>query len=275
MQDLFFFNQDKPTKMLKHTLIISLTLAIFLSCKFDQGLEPTRSGFEGTIYFSSEWPDNTDQVIVVAAKKFPPTDISEIVMGEPLPLEVDSAKYYIWTPPQEFSAVGVVWKEKDQPWDVTNIIGIYFPTEDKLNPGSVIVPDRQTMVPDIDIEADLSKSKPKVESSVSGMLNTKGEWPPMAESVIVVGVESKVFYKMTLVDLNLSMPISAPFDSVEYSLTLKPGTYIMAALVLEKDQPISLNSIKGIYPGFVTLKSDSTKVNDVNITLDFESTNSL
>jgi hypothetical protein len=70
----------------------------------DQGLQPTRSGFSGTIRFKNAWPEQTDQVLVVAATRFPPSAITDIVMSDPLPLHQDSATYTLFTTPQPFAA---------------------------------------------------------------------------------------------------------------------------------------------------------------------------
>lgn len=262
-----------PFKSLQLALVLALVLA---ACESDPGLEPTRSGFSGTIRFVNEWPETTDQVVVVAATKFPPATTSDIVLGEPLPIGVDSVDYTIYSPPLEFSAVGVVWKERDQPWDVTNIIGIYFPTANKFSPGSITIPDRSTLVRGIDMVADLSLARRYVLSGISGMLRVKGSWPEKATSVIVAA--SYPALPTGLLDVVLGTPIPAPFDSSRYELTLPPATYrLIGALVLEEGASIGLTSLRGLYyanpddfiPGSITLTSDTMRLEGVDITLDF------
>lgn len=260
--------------------MIQLILVLLLSvnCDVDTGLEPTRSGLAGTIYFEESWPENTDQVMVVAAKVFPPSDLEDIIMSEPLQTFVDTIDYEIWTNPGTFQAVGVVWKEIDQPWDVTNIIGIYFPTDDRFSPGNVTIPDRETLVDSIDINADLSLARHYVESTINGQLSVNGEWPETAENVLVVA--SQTILPTGLLDIVFGVPIQAGFDSTLYSLTVQPGTYrLIGALVTETDSPVGIESIKGIYrknpgdffPGSVVIPSDTTVVENINITIDFES----
>lgn len=256
---------------------IILTVLIFFSCKIDTGIEPTQSGFRGTVHFINDWPEQTDQVIVVAATKFPPATITDIILGDPLPLGVDSASYQIFNPPAEFAAVGVVWKEKDQPWDVTNIIGIYFPTDNKFSPGVVKIKNRKTVVDSIDIVADLSKAKLKVESTIAGKLHVNGPWPDDATSVLVIASQS--FPPAGLLDVAFGQPIPAKFDSTQsYNLSVQPGKYkLIGCLILQSNSPLGLESLKGIYfkrptdffPGVVTVPTDTSKITNIDITINF------
>ncbi len=256
---------------------ISISLGSALYCGLDSGLEPTRSGFRGTVRFKNNWPEQTDQLMVVAATKFPPTAITEIVMGDPLPLFVDSAEYAVYTPPAKFAAVGVVWKEKNQPWDVTNIIGFYFPTEDHWTPGSVEIKNRDSMVDSVDIVADLSKAKRKVASTLEGTLKVQGTWPSAAQSVLIAALTALPSPKSSLLDVSFGIPIIAGFDSTVYIMSIQPGTYLLiTALVIEENAPIGLQSIRGIYKkkptdffSPVTVPTDTSHIKDINITIDF------
>ncbi len=262
---------------LMSTLIILSLLYIF-SCEAPTGLEPTRSGISGSIFFAGDWPEETDQVIVVASTVFPPTSLVEIVMSEPLETHVDTAHYTIWENPADFSAIGVVWKEKDQPWDVTNIIGIYFPTDDHFSPGRVSIPDRETRVDSINIEADLSLARRKVDSAIEGTLTISGDWPEDAQSILMIA--STTILPTSLLDIIFGAPIEVGFDSTAYSLSVQPNTYrLIGALLIQKDEPISFDSIKGVYkkkpsdffPSSVSVPTDTTRAAGIDITIDFES----
>lgn len=257
-------------------LFVGFTFILITSCQIDTGIKPTQSGFNGTIYFKNEKPQETDQVIVVASTKFPPTTITDIVQGEPLSLDSDSVYYEIWTPPADFAAIGVVWKEKDQPWDVTNIIGIYFPTENKFSPGSLSLPDKNTVVQSINIEADYSKAKKNVKSYISGTLTVNGNWPENATSVLVV--VSPTLVPSGLLDVTFGQPIEAGFETAAYSLNVQPGKYgLIGCLVLKQDEPIGIQSINGIYykkqgdlfPGSVTIPTDTTRIENIDISINF------
>ena len=193
-----------------------------------------------------------------------------------MPINGESVRYTLYTQPQTFAAVGIVWKEKDQPWDVTNIIGIYFPTDNLYTPGQVTVPDRNTMIDTIDITADLSKAKKHVESRITGKLTVKGAWPSTATSVIVAA--SQKLLPLGLLDITLSQPIAAPFDSEDYSFSAQPGIYpLVGVLVLEEGVPLGFESIRGIYrtdpddvlPGRVIVADDSAVVTDIDIVINF------
>jgi hypothetical protein len=253
------------------TLLV-LFIPIF-ACDVDTGLKPLHSGFKGTVHFAEPWPEDTDQVLVAAAKRFPPTTLEDIVLSEPLPLFQDSASYQVFTPLQTFEAVGVVWKQKNEPWDVTNIIGLYFTGANRFQPGSVVIGTRQEMISNIDITADLSKARRTVNSGIAGRIVIEGEWPETVTSVLVVA--SSKLIPQSLLDIQFGFPITTPFDTTMYRLSLQPGTYpLIGVLALETDQNISLSSLRGIYyetpgdlfPGTITLSDDSTVVEGVDIT---------
>lgn len=261
---------------MKWLSILILLALLTLNCDVDQGLEPTQSGFSGTVYFNAPWPEETDQVLVVASKVFPPSSLEDLILGEPLPLNADSVDYTLYTNPLQFAAVGVVWKQKDQPWDVTNIIGIYFSGNDKFSPSPVVIPDRQAMIPDIDIRADLSRAKFAVSSALTGEIAVTGEWPETAESILIIASQNVL--PTGLLDIQFSQPITAGFDSTTYHFTVQPGTYrLIALLLLEEDKPLGVESIKSFYranpsspfPSAVTVSTDTTIVDNINMILDF------
>lgn len=263
---------------MRKVLPLLFLLPCFFFCDVNTGLEPTQSGISGTVYFENDWPAQTDQVMVVASTVFPPTALQDIIMSEPLDTFVDSARYVIWTNPQQFAAIGVVWKEKDQPWDVTNIIGIYFPTADHFSPGRVTIPNRKTLVDSIDIQADLSLARRKVDSGLEGTLTVNGDWPDGAQSVLMVA--SRTILPTSLLEITFGAPIDAGFDTTTYSLTVLPDTYrLIGALVVEQDSPISFDSIKGMYkkrpgdlfPAPITVPDDTSRIAGVDIVIDFES----
>ncbi len=251
-------------------MLISLLSLLILRCELDPtepGLEPVVSGFSGTIRFKGTWPPSTDQVIVAAALKFPPAAITDVILGEALPTFQDSVNYVFYLPPTSLQAVGVVWKQQGQEWDPTNIIGYYFPTSNHLSPGKVEIPDRKTMLRKIDIEADLSKAKRKVESTIEGMLRVQGKWPATAQSVVMVA-STAAFFPTSLLDLQFGMPIAPGFDSTYYRINVQPGTYrLIAALLIKKDESIGFNSIAGTYYSMNGIKvtTDTTHVRNINI----------
>ncbi len=248
-----------------------LLLLSIAGCKIDSGLEPTRSGFQGTICFTGAWPEDTDEVRLAAAFKFPPSAITDIVQSDPLPIGADSVNYTFYIPPTQIQAVGVVWKEKDQPWDPTNIIGLYFPTENHLSPGQVTISERDEIISGIDVDADLGKAKRKVNSTLEGQLRVQGPWPAAATDVVVVASSAPAL-PTSLLDLMFSFPIKAGFDSVNYVISVQPGTYkFIAALLIEKDKSIGTESIRATifnFSGF-KVRTPETHIKNLNMTLFF------
>ena len=263
---------------MKKTYVATLVLALLVlfSCEIDQGLAPLHNGIQGTITFRGEWPENTDQVLVVASTDFPPQGIAQLDMGEPLPTGVDSCEYTVYLPPGLYRAVGVVWKEQGYEWNVNNIIGVYFVGEDFLAPGQVNVP-KNTVVSNVNIVANFKRARSHFESSISGTLYFHGQWPEGAEDLFVVASLAPFsFTKLpNLLDLYISSALPVGLDSVDYEISVPPDTYsFLAVVVLERDVPIGLSSIKGIrgepfWGGAIVVPNDTARVTDIDITVDF------
>jgi len=254
---------------MKPFLASALLALLLLACNDESGIKPPTqvSGFSGTITFSGAWPQDTDQIRLAAALKFPPSTIADILLGDALPTGVDSITYTFYTQPVTLQAVGVVWKEKEQAWDATNIIGYYFPTENHLSPGGVTVSRKDEIVPDIDIACDLTKVKRAVNSAIGGKLRVQGSWPAGATKVVVAASTAPVL-PSSLLDLTFSFPIDAGFDSTRYFIPVQPGTYkLVAALVIEEGKPIGMESIKGAYYSFSGIKIKTAETQELGIDL--------
>ena len=142
--------------------------------------------------------------------------------------------------------------------------------------GKIIIPDKNTLVNNIDIHADLSKARRKVDSAIQGMLKVNGPWPDGATQVLVVA--SPTILPTSLLDVVFGVPIGAGFDSSAFSLSVQPGTYrLIGALLIEENKPIGVESIKAIYkkkptdflPASVVVPTDTTVVRGIQLTLDF------
>lgn len=262
--------------MKKYYAFLFMLGGLWLSCEIDPGLEPTQSGFSGTVYFENAVPEKTDKVIVVAVRKFPPAGVTDLLTGPSLSMDQDSSDFTFYVPPETYEAVGVVWKELDQPWSISNIIGIYFPTYNHFQPGPVVVSERHSMVTDVDINADYSLASSASESGISGTIRVRGDWPSSAVSVLVAASEKNL--PMSLLDIKFGLPIEAGFDSTSFALSLPPATYnLVGVLLIEKDSPVGLQSVKAFYkktptslsPSLVQISTDTTWVDHVDMTLVF------
>ncbi len=258
---------------MKPFYLLALLGLLFFACNDESGIKPPSqlSGFSGTITFKGAWPEDTDQIRLAAALKFPPSSIADVLLGEALPIGGDSLRYTFYTNPVALQAVGVVWKEKNQAWDATNIIGYYFPTENHLAPGAVTVSRKDEIVPNVDIVCDLAKVKRAVNSAIGGLLRVQGAWPAATTKVVVAASTAPVL-PSSLLDLTFSFPIDAGFDSTRYFIPVQPGTYkLVAALVIEEGKSIGLESIKGAYYSFsgIKIRNAETRTLDVDLTLIF------
>jgi hypothetical protein len=238
-----------------------------LRCEIDKGLGPLTSGISGTITFRGTWPENTEQILVVASTDFPPQSISQLDMGEPLPLNVDSAHYTIYLPPGLYRAIAVVWKEKGYEWNVNNIIGVYFAGSDSLSPGQVQVPDG-AVVKGVNMVANFKRARPHFESSINGRLLIRGNWPARAQNLFVVASLAPLAIPKlpSLLDLYISGTLPIGGDTVRYSISAPPDTYwFLAAVLLEEGAQIGLTSIKGLRFGPVVVPDNKARVEGIDI----------
>ena len=74
-------------------LITLLILLALIACDSDHGLEPIRSNIQGTITYVGDWPAPATEVRLVTATKFPPSGVSDLIIGESIPLTGDSYDY--------------------------------------------------------------------------------------------------------------------------------------------------------------------------------------
>jgi hypothetical protein len=257
-------------KKLSFCLIIILPLLCFIKCDIDKGLAPLQNGIQGTITFVGEWPENTEQVLVLASTDFPPQGITQLDMGEPLPIGEDSSQYSIFLPPGTYRAVGVVWKEKNYEWNVNNIIGLYFEGGASLSPGVVEVP-KDSLVTDINIVADFKRARSHFESSIGGTLTFEGQWPEGADNLFVVASLTPLIPLPTLMDLYISSSLPVGLDSVDYEISLPPDTYIfLAVILLEKNKPIDASAINGLLMGPFIVPDNTSKIEDIDIPVEFD-----
>jgi hypothetical protein len=156
--------------------IAALLLILFLnSC--DHGLEPRppeTSGFSGTIYFNSSWPDSVKRSFLVVFENplLEPTDftIENLkFLSREIPLGVQSHEFssldsaYIPPNPGPFPSglyayVAVVQQSTEnlslarKDWFVS---GIYYALGDTINPATMVIPE-STFVKNINIRVDFN-----------------------------------------------------------------------------------------------------------------------
>lgn len=263
-------------KLLKFLLLLGIAF-LYSQCEIDPGLRPVNSNIRGTIYFEGDWPEETDIVQIMAATKFPPTGFQDLILGDPIPFGVDSIKYALWVPPGEYPAIGVVWKEKGQAWNVTNILGMYFQSPSDFLPGKIIVRGKEATVDSVNIIAKFSRAKKAVKSSINGMIRVKGKWPATAQTMLAGA--SVEMMPASLLDIILSAPLPIGQDSTKYTIPVPKGKYrLVGAIFIEEGAEISFNNITfykkkptDFLPGSVDVPTDTSKINGIDILINFPS----
>ncbi len=224
--------------------IFSFLFITLLTCQMDHGLEPIRSGISGTIHYLGDWPKNTAEVRIVAATKFPPNGIDDLIIGDVLPIGGDSTEYNFYVDPGAYY-LGLVWREYDSAWGIQSIFGIYFMPGEPFTPGLISVPDASTIVTGKDIVADFAKARKVSDSQISGIVYFSGTWPKDIEEVRVIA--SLEFPPTSLLDLSFSNGLPAYVDSASYYIPVAPGTYkAIGAVIKQIDKPWSVNNIVGL-----------------------------
>ena len=248
-------------KIILSIFIINL---ICLTCHIDYGLEPIRSSIQGTIFYSGEWPAPPEEVILVTATKFPPTDINDLIIGESLPLTGDSYKYCFYLKPGNYKLVGVAWREQNASWDIISICGLYFSGQDSLIPGEVIIPSDTSVVNNIDIIVNRTKAHRVTESKIIGSIKFEGTWPDSVIDIRVIATTKFSLFPVelpTLLDISFSNGITSGTDSAEYVINAFPARYMATAvLMFRSNESFSLNNIIALDQTPYTVLEDSTVI---------------
>jgi len=226
----------KNMKMIYCLLLVSI---LFIgNCDIDRGLEPINSNIEGVITYSGEWPGSPAEVRLIAATKFPPSGLSDLIIGESIPITGSEYKYNFYLKPGSYSVLGVGWREQNSTWDILSICGLYFVGNDSLSPGKVELLDEKSKVQDINIKVNRSKAKRITNSKISGYVTFDGAWP---DSITEVRVISTTQFSIaptvklpSLLDISFSNSIPIESDSVQYVINAYPGKFVATGVLFFK-----------------------------------------
>ena len=226
------------------TSIFALILA---ACFSDYGLEPIRSNIQGTITYSGEWPAPVAEVRLVTATKFPPSGVSDLLIGESIPVTGDSYDFNFYLKPGAYDLIGVAWREQNSIWDIISVCGIHFSGSDSLAPGEIVIPTDTSQVNNINIIVDRSQAKRVTNTKIIGSVKFTGAWPDSVLEVRVIATTKFNFFPTvlpTLLDLSFSNSISAGIDSAEYIINAFPDTYVATAVIFfQSGQSLSFDDI--------------------------------
>lgn len=260
----------------KYLILLSVAnLLIFISsCEMDHGIEPIRSGIQGTIHYAGNWPAKTAEVRIVAATKFPPADLNDLIIGDILPIGGDSVVYTFYLKPGDYY-LGLVWREREASWGIQSIFGIYTEPGNPFAPGLITVPDDKTIITGKDITADFANARRASTSRIAGTIFFKGQWPANAENVMVIA--SRRFPPVSLLDFSFSGLLPAYVDSSDYYIPAAPDTYrALGAVIKLANQPWALENIVGLLlkpnsfePQSIIVPNEDSQIEGIDLTVYF------
>ena len=208
-----------------------LVLLALSGCDYDHGIDPQVGvpTIRGTVTFKGQPPANTDWVIVVASRDFPPSDVVELALSQSRKLDLrgDSAAYEIEVPALgSYAAVAAVWKAKDEPVVWSDVLGLYGAslTGGISFPDTVHITADAPVVEGVDFRADFAAVNRG--AVVAGRITYAGTWPGNTELLGIAAYATRpesVFDYFRPAALNVSLPSGvAVYD---YRLATPPGTY--------------------------------------------------
>jgi len=240
-----------------------LTLLSLLQCRIDHGLEPIHSKIGGKIFFQGDVPPSTDEVRIAVAEAFPPQHINQLLFSDQIPYREDTARWEIYLPEGTYELVAVLWKEHNQPWNISNIIGIYGGTfvGDFLVPTRkpVTVPNASACIDTIDMEANFTRVQR--DGTIQGTITFLGTWPPNTGAV-GIGAFTSVPEQGDLEDYlmkNVALEYNIPtfVEKTDYELKVRSSLEIKYIAVLWINNAFDLGSLRDI--GFYRDPQDSTQ----------------
>ena len=214
-----------------------LVLLALAGCDYDHGIDPAVGvpTIRGTIHYKGEPPANTDWVIVVASRDFPPSDVVELALSQSrkLSLAGESAAFEIEVQALgSYAAVAAVWKAKDQPVVWSDILGIYGASlSGGLSfPDTVHVTAEAPVVDGVDFTADFGLVDRG--AVLAGTITYEGTWPGNTELLGIAAYQTRpqtVFDFFRPAALNVSLPTGV--TDYDYKLATPPGTYEYVAVL--------------------------------------------
>ncbi len=225
--------------------VLAILILLLIHCNIDHGLEPVRSGIRGEITFTGEWPVQPGEVRLVSATQFPPADINDLILGEPIPTDISSYSYAFYLEPGSYKIVGAVWREQQAAWEFSSICGLYFEGSDSLTPGEIVIPSDTSVIREINFSVDRSKIRRTNKSRITGTIDFNGIWPASFTSAIVVASpRDPMSESISLLDLSYSSVIPSGTQSFEYTINAYPATYqAIAILFFKGDQPLTVDDL--------------------------------
>jgi hypothetical protein len=113
---------------MKYPIALICAICCAVSCHIDHGLGTLHSQITGQIIFLNpdSKPDFVESVRIVAAVRFPPQTLGDVVFtNTSINLSKAQPDYTLPAPLASYQIVAAVWKAKGKNWDYRNILGFY------------------------------------------------------------------------------------------------------------------------------------------------------
>ncbi len=222
-----------------------ILIILMMACETDHGIEPLNSAIEGTITFTGAWPTEPAEVRLVTATKFPPTDITDLDIGEKIPTDVNRYDYTYYLQTGTYKMVGIIWRTADNGWDFSSICGVYFTEGDSLLPGEVTINSPEARTRNINISVNRSKAREVTDARIVGNIQFEGAWPDsFSSAMIVAATRNPLTESFTLLDLNIGSIIPKGTVSMDYSIAASPLTYrAVGILFFRENEPLSIDDL--------------------------------
>jgi hypothetical protein len=251
----------------KLILSSAVTLCLFQSCEFDQGLGPQKTKITGSVMFvdTASRPQNVDEVRVVASAEFPPAGIADIYFSNAVRFDRDTAAYEILAPEGSYAAIGVLWKPHGGDWSFSSLLGFYGfkpPLEASLRP--VHLTKEKPVATGVDIFALWSFAQ--FDARIQGTITFVGEWPEDTESVVLGGFNEipdlKNISNSLLLLGGIDLAVPKFVSSHRYQMAVRNGVYKFVGLFW-KGRKIAWQDIRAI--GFYRMPEDPSRPGTVQV----------
>ncbi len=151
---VYFIGDDSLSPGIVEVPEDSMATGIDIVADFSRARSHFESSISGTLLFNGDWPENADNLFVVASlvPLFPelPT-LLDLYISSSIPIGLDSVDYEISVPPDTYNFLAVILLEQNASIGLNSIKGLY------VEP--ITVPDNAAQVGNIDITVYLGQER--------------------------------------------------------------------------------------------------------------------
>jgi hypothetical protein len=205
--------------------LIAIGLLLIRCSSDDNPVDPeTKYKIEGTISFSGEWPESSEEIRVVVSEEFPIKSFSNLVQSSSLDGS-GSVNYSIEVEAGFYKFVGVIWKAQGGNWGLSSICGVYTNDQDFKTPEGVSLSSENNTVSGINISVDRSRAKKLSGSTITGSATLQGAWPDEFSSAMIISSKTDLISGgFDLLDLNMGTALDRGQASANYQIDTPADT---------------------------------------------------